>query len=78
MKNNASIAYALHNLVGQYVNYRLGLKLQEPDRILFVAIPLDVYKVLANQAFFQLIVAENKMHIIVYEPETETINAWYI
>ena len=36
------------------------------------------HDILANQPFFQLIVTDNQIHLIVYEPDTQTINAWYI
>lgn len=74
--SSASLIYSLHNLVGQYVNYRIGLKLIEPERLLYVAIPEDAYLNLVGQPFFQMILSENQMNLIVYEPISQSIIKW--
>jgi hypothetical protein len=38
-----------HKAVGQFLNYRLALKHQEPDRSLYLAVPEDTY-----QTFFKI------------------------
>ncbi len=33
-----------HNAIGQFINYRIALEDNEPDRKLYLAIPFDIYK----------------------------------
>jgi hypothetical protein len=33
-----------HLALGQFLNYRLALQIKEPDRIIYLAVPLDTFK----------------------------------
>lgn len=33
-----------HTALGQFLNYRIMLEVNEPDRLLYLAIPLDAYE----------------------------------
>lgn len=74
--SKASIAHEFHSALGQYLNYWGFLKLQEPERILFLAIPEDIYV-----RFFELestayIIDLYKVNLLVYNPEQNTITKW--
>ncbi|NUN99025.1 MAG: fatty-acid oxidation protein subunit alpha [Saprospiraceae bacterium] len=71
-----SLIYDLHNLVGQFMNYQIGLDAQEPDRVLFVAIPELSYDKLENQEFFRRIIAKVNLRIIVFNPDHQNITKW--
>lgn len=65
-----------HGVVGQYMNYLLGLEEKENDRILFLAVPSDVYN-----AYFQtkpILRSINKLriNIIVYHIRNKNITKW--
>lgn len=65
-----------HAALGQFMNYRLALNELEPDRVLYLAIPLMAY-----QAFFQREFAQNSLAFyqvsqVVYEPTEEVIVQW--
>ena len=74
--SSASLIYALHNLVGQYINYKVGLRLIEPERLLYIAIPEDIYDGLKGEPFFQMILAESNMRLVIYNPVNQTITQW--
>jgi len=74
----ASIVNELHSLIGQFVSYQLGLEIQEPDRLLFAAIPENAYTILEPHPFFQLLVERVKLKLIIYNPDTELITSWKI
>lgn len=71
-----SLIYEIHNLLGQYLNYQLGIDVQEPERILYAAIPEKAYNILSPQGFIQMMLAKYKVHLIVYEPNSQTITNW--
>jgi len=71
-----SLIYDLHNLVGQFMNYQIGMDAQEPDRILFVAIPELSYDKLENQEFFRRIIERVRLRIIVFNPDHQNIVKW--
>ncbi len=71
-----SVVYDFHTALGQYMNYLIGLRKQDPDRILYLAIP-DY----ANNAFEGLhLVLESietyGVKLIVYNAKTQTIVSW--
>jgi hypothetical protein len=71
-----SLIYDLHNLVGQFFNYQIGIDAQEPDRMLFVAIPSIIFEKLDHQEFFKRILLKSQMHLIVFEPNSKVIKKW--
>jgi hypothetical protein len=65
-----------HTALGQFINYRTILAEQEPDRILYLAIPLDTYSSFFSLKLVQAIVKENRLKLIVYRPQQEAISQW--
>jgi hypothetical protein len=65
-----------HRAVGQFNDYFVALESVEPDRILYLAIPLRTF-----QTFFQKPVIQKSLRrigaqVVVYDPHTETIVSW--
>ena len=65
-----------HTALGQFINYRTILADQEPERILYLAIPADTYNSFFVLATVQAIVKENRLKIIVYNSRQEKISQW--
>jgi len=65
-----------HGAVGQFINYRSVLEEEEPERILYLAIPIDVYRTFFQLPFTQKIIKQNNISLIVYEQEEEVIIEW--
>lgn len=65
-----------HAALGQFLNYRLALEIHEPDRTLYLAIPLTVYDAFFQREFAQLSVERYQIKRIVYDPINEVINQW--
>lgn len=42
-----------HEALGQFLDYRLALREKEPERRLFLAVPLDVYNAFSRGALFK-------------------------
>lgn len=71
-----SNTYDFHQAVGEFIHYRLALKEEEPERILYLAVPSDVYKDFFMQPFVQKSVETNQLKLIVYDPKTEELTKW--
>ncbi|MDZ8186414.1 MAG: XisH family protein [Nostoc sp. ChiSLP02] len=67
-----------HAALGQFLNYRLALRLREPERVLFLAVPLSTYRSLFSRDFAQSSVQEYQVKLIVYDPNDEVIVQWQI
>jgi hypothetical protein len=57
-------------------NYRSALRLTEPDRILYLAIPVDVYNEFFSRKFIQRIIGEYQLKLPVFNPYQEEIVIW--
>lgn len=73
---SASEISEFHGALGQFINYRIGLKEKEPARQLYLAVPTDVY-----DGFFQLPLVKKsarfaKLKLIIYQPTSEEIVKW--
>ena len=62
---STSAVSEFHKAVGQFMNYRLALQHQEPDRILLLAIPKDTYDIFFKLPFIQVAINEYKIGLIV-------------
>lgn len=71
-----SALYEFHTALGQFLNYRLALREQDSQRTLYLAIPVDAYKVFFHLPFAQAAIRENNVKLIIYNPKTEAIVEW--
>ncbi|MBW4551775.1 MAG: XisH family protein [Aphanocapsa sp. GSE-SYN-MK-11-07L] len=65
-----------HTALGQFLNYRLALELSEPDRILYLAIPVAVHQAFFQREFAQLSVERYQIKQLIYNPVQEAIVQW--
>jgi hypothetical protein len=65
-----------HTALGQFLNYRIMLEVNEPDRQLYLAIPLDAYETFFQSRFAQVSIDRYQLKLIVYEPIAEEIVKW--
>ena len=73
---SASKISEFHMALGQFINYRTALRSEDPERILYLAVPLAVYNDFFNLPFTQIVISENKLKIITYNVDTEEIVKW--
>ncbi|AFZ58434.1 XisH family protein [Anabaena cylindrica FACHB-243] len=65
-----------HTALGQFINYRLALSEQEPERILYLAVPIDAYSSFFTIRLVQNIIHIHQLKLIVYHTKTEEIVQW--
>ena len=65
-----------HTALGQFLNYRIMLEAKEPDRQLFLAVPVEIYKTFFQSRFAQVTTKRHNLNIIVYDPMSEEIVQW--
>lgn len=71
-----SAVYEFHGALGQFINYRTILLKQEPDRTLYLAVPIDTYDSFFTLPFTQAVIEQNHLRLIAYNPQTEEIILW--
>jgi hypothetical protein len=72
----ASDVSEFHLALGQFLNYRSALKLTEPDRTLYLAVPEDVYDEFFRRRFIQRAIEEHQLKLLIFNPEKEEIVGW--
>ncbi|NER52958.1 MAG: fdxN element excision controlling factor protein [Symploca sp. SIO1A3] len=65
-----------HLAIGQFINYRVALKIKDPSRKLFLAIPDTIYRTLFQKELPKIVIQEYQLNLIVYDIETEEIVLW--
>ncbi len=65
-----------HSALGQFLNYRLALQMSEPDRILYLAVPVDTYETFFQERFTQEAVKIYQILLLIYDPIQEVIIQW--
>ena len=73
---NPSSVADFHLAIGQFINYRTALKLKEPERKLFLAVPAISYDTFMQKEFPRLIIDEYQIKLLIYNPENEEIVKW--
>ena len=72
----ASDVTEFHLALGQCLNYRSALRLTEPERILYLAVPVDVYNEFFSRKFIQRIISEYQLKLLIFNPQQEAIVIW--
>jgi len=65
-----------HLAVGQFLNYRLALEEFEPNRILYLAIPDDIYNTFFQDSFIQKVIEAYSIKLIIVNPKKGEITLW--
>ena len=65
-----------HTAVGQFINYRIALEGVEPSRVLYLAIPLEIYKRFFKYPFIQTVIERNSIPLLVYDTSKQEISQW--
>ncbi len=71
-----SFAYEFHRVLGQFMNYKAGLEVLDPDRLLFIAVPEPVYITEFQRKGIQISIDRYQVHIIVFDPSNKVIKLW--
>jgi hypothetical protein len=71
----ASPMHDLELALGQFVLYRSILEEQEPDRVLFLAVPAEPAELL-DEPVGQLLIAKHLLRAVVFDPHNEEILRW--
>ena len=66
----------LYNAVGQFVVYRTALEIKEPERELFLAVPVAAYSEFFEIFEGQTLIKSAKLKILVYHAKKEEITQW--
>jgi hypothetical protein len=62
--------------LGQFLKYQLALEEEQPDRILYLAIPWDIYRSFFTLELPQLLIQRYQVRLIIFDPQEETIVKW--
>ncbi len=73
---NPSAITDFYPALGQFLSYRLGLSDTEPERALYLAVPLDAYETFFQLEFTQAAIQLYQIWLIVYDPVNEVIVQW--
>ena len=72
----ASTITDFYTALGQFLSYRLGLRETDPERVLYLAVPDDIYQGFFQLQFTQVAIKEYKLLIVVYDALNEEILQW--
>jgi hypothetical protein len=71
-----SFITALYEAVGKYIIYRNVLSMREPDRLLYLAVPENIYTRFFEEPVIQKTMQEEKFKLVVYNQATQIITQW--
>lgn len=73
---NDSAIFDFHLALGQFLNYRLVLEEVEPERILYLAVPISAYISFFNRDLPQASLKKYQVKLLVYDHINEEITQW--
>jgi XisH protein len=65
-----------HRAVGQFVDYGVAMRMQEPDRVLYLAVPQLTYDSFFQKNIIKATLAHINCKLIVYSPQNNSIVSW--
>lgn len=74
--SRSSAISEFHTALGQFINYRAALRQENPDRVLYLAVPAFAYNNFFKLDFPQMMLQENQVKLIIYDPDSEVISQW--
>lgn len=72
-----SFITAFYEAIGKFMLYEEALQIEEPDRLLFLAVPLNVYESeIAEEILIKATIQNRNIHLFVFNIEEEKIELW--
>ena len=71
-----SLINDFHEAMGQAWNYKVVLEEQDSERILYLAVPQDIYEEFFTRRLAKMSVTRMQLNLIVFNPVKEEIVAW--
>lgn len=66
-----------HTELGQFLNYQIAIEIsEEPERILYLAVPVEVYDVFLKFEPAKTVVKRQNVRLVTYDPVLEVIGQW--
>lgn len=65
-----------HNALGQFINYRTALSRKQPERILYLAVPITTFETFFKLELIQLVIQSQNTRLLVYNTKQEVIEQW--
>lgn len=72
----ASSVSEFHTALGQFINYRYALEDSDPERVLYLAVPFNIYYEFFTLNFITKVIHRSEVKLIVYQEEQEKIFQW--
>lgn len=73
---NDSAIFDFHLALGQFLNYQLVLEETEPERVLYLAVPISAYQSFFYRDLPKASLKKYQVKLLVYDPIKEVINQW--
>lgn len=71
-----SAYYEFHAALGQFLNYREVLEEYDPSRLLYLAVPEEIYLTLFQREMVQRVLLRYHVSVIVFNPMSKEILLW--
>lgn len=65
-----------YKALGQFNYYFLALRRQEPERVLFLAVPVDTYETFFQEPLTIEAIEFYNLRVVVYNSDKQTIETW--
>lgn len=65
-----------HRALGQFINYRGALRIEMPDRLLYLAIPIMAFNTFFQLDFPKQMIVENKVNLLVCDLSSQSDLLW--
>ena len=73
---SGSVVFDFHVAIGQFINYQVALENKEPDRLLYLAVPQEIYNTFFQSLLATSVIQKHQIRLIIYDPEMEVIVKW--
>jgi len=62
--------------LGQFINYKIALSQKQPERTMYLAVPIATYETFFKLELIQLVIKTQGIRLIVYNPSKQEIEQW--
>jgi XisH protein len=56
-----------HRALGQFINYRIALRTEDAERVLYLAVPIIAFNTFFQLDFTKSVIEENRIKLLVYD-----------